>query len=833
MEDDKKNAMTEEVVEIVQQEAELPNEKAKTDPPEDSENGIQEQEISDPVNEDQPVEEAQVEEAIHEPPTEVAAEVAAESMDDSPTDQKEIPEVENATPEIVDATSEVEVAETSEEHQVEEGVGVIGEIKVEEEESMADIISKESVEVAALEEKGNLESEEKSTVTEEVARTETSQEVAQAIEEEISEEEIAERKEETAAGGGQTVDMKEEEIVEEDSVVEAEAKSDQSEEVVAEASQEGVVEVQKEGAEEASTESKGETAPEIDFDSIEISGLSKTEQLDLVKKMSEEENIRKIDSLFKKLGAHFDTAFQTDKKTALETFLKAEGADEADFQFKGDDIDQEFHSLYGKLRKKRAQFFQEVGKEKDNNLIKKNEILEILREIIDGEDQESFNKVKKLQEEWKSVGQVPGAQNQTLWASYHALMDRFYDHRSIYFELKELDRKKNLDAKYELCKKAETLDASTNITQAISQLNELHEEFKHIGPVPREDQEALWQRFKAASDLVYEKRNEHNEHQKEEFKANLVQKLAFVEKAKALAEFDSDRIKHWNGKTKELMELQKQWEAVGGMPRQSAKEVNKAFWGSFKKFFANKSQFFKKLDRERVENLAKKKELIAKALEIRESDDWESTANAFKGLQNQWREIGIVPDKYRKSLYEEFKGHCDYFFDKRRGQNAEQNEEFEKNLEKKKEILAQLDALAGDKEISLDRAFDLLDSFSSAGLVPRNAVGKTLEKYDKVCKRLLAVDSLSESDVDELKAHVQVSKLRNSPHGDRKINRKEGMLKRKISGMENDIYNWKRNIDFFGRSKNAEQMKAEFQTRIDDAEKELSSMKKELRLLQQ
>jgi len=208
MEDDKKNAMTEEVVEIVQQEAELPNEKAKTDPPEDSENGIQEQEISDPVNEDQPVEEAQVEEAIHEPPTEVAAEVAAESMDDSPTDQKEIPEVENATPEIVDATSEVEVAETSEEHQVEEGVGVIGEIKVEEEESMADIISKESVEVAALEEKGNLESEEKSTVTEEVARTETSQEVAQAIEEEISEEEIAERKEETAAGGGQTVDMR-------------------------------------------------------------------------------------------------------------------------------------------------------------------------------------------------------------------------------------------------------------------------------------------------------------------------------------------------------------------------------------------------------------------------------------------------------------------------------------------------------------------------------------------------------------------------------------------------------------------------------------------------
>jgi len=817
MEDDKKNAMTDEVVEIVQQEAELSDEEVKTDPPEGFENGMQEQEINDPIDEDQPVEEAQVEEAIQEPATVAATEVAYEEPNNSAIDQEKIQDDENVTPDIVEETSEVEVAETPEEPQVEEASEVI-------EEAIGEI------KVAAVEEEGNLESEDESVVAEEVA--ETSQEVVPAIEEEISEE-IAESKEEPAAVEEPAVDTKEEEVVEEDSVVEVEAKSDQSEEAVAETSQEVVTEVQKEGAEEAGAESKEKTAAEIDFDSIDISGLSKAEQLDLVKMMSEEENIRKIDSLFKTLGAHFDTAFQAEKKTALETFLKAEGADEADFQFKGDDTDQEFHSLYGKLRKKRAQFFQEIGKEKDNNLIKKNEILEILREIIDGEDQESFNKVKKLQEEWKSVGQVPGAKNQTLWASYHALMDRFYDHRSIYFELKELDRKKNLDAKFELCKKAETLDASTNIAQAISQLNELHEEFKHIGPVPREDQEALWQRFKAASDLVYEKRNEHNEHQKEEFKANLVQKLAFVEKAKALAEFDSDRIKHWNGKTKELMELQKQWEAVGGMPRQSAKEVNKTFWGSFKKFFANKSQFFKKLDGERVENLAKKKELIAKALEIRENDDWEATANAFKGLQNQWREIGIVPDKYRKSLYEEFKEHCDHFFDKRRGQNAEQNEEFEKNLEKKKEILAQLDAMAGDREISLDKAFDLLDGFSTAGLVPRNAVGKTLEKYDKVCKRLLAVDSLSESDVEELKAHVQVSKLRNSPHGDRKINRKEGMLKRKISGMENDIYNWKRNIDFFGRSKNAEQMKAEFQTRIDDAEKELSSMKKELRLLQQ
>ena len=570
---------------------------------------------------------------------------------------------------------------------------------------------------------------------------------------------------------------------------------------------------------------------EKEIEAIDLDTMSKVEQLDLLKSILDEADIRKIENLFKDLGTHYQTVFDANRKVALETFLKAEGSDEADFEFKGDDTDQEFRSLYEKLRRKRAQFYQELGKEKDDNLKRKNEILILLRKIIDGENQESFDRVKSLQQEWKNVGPVPGAQNHTLWASYHALMDRFYGHRSIYFELKELDRKKNLSAKLELCKKAEMLDASTDLRSAIAYLNELHEEFKHIGPVPREDQEALWQRFKAASDQVYQKRNEFHENQKVEFTANLEKKLALVEDVKALAVFDSDRIKNWNNKTKELLELQKRWESVGGMPRRSTKDVNKVFWGSFKKFFANKSRFFKKLDGERDENLVKKKKLLQKALEIREAEDWEATANAMKALQIQWKEIGIVPDKYRKSLYEEFNEHCNYFFERKRGQNAEQNLEFEKNLEKKKEILAKLQDMASVEGFNLEQVFVLLDEFYTTGFVPRNSVGKTLERYDKVCDKLLKIDSLSKIEIGELKSHIQVSKLKNSPNSGRKINRKEGLLKRRISGMENDIYNWKRNIDFFGRSKNSEQMKSEFQNRISDAEKELDAMKKELRLL--
>ncbi len=770
MEDDKKNAVTDEVVENVQQEAELTNEDNKIDPTEGSDEETQEQLINIPDEEERPDETAPVEEATVEKSPDLSIDSTEEVVNNQnyQKDASVLAVVETDDSEE-DSTTEKEIdaniEELTKENIIENGMSEDAPSKVEDSE-VEDTI------------------EEPTVLQEDVAS-------------------------------------------EEESVIEELPAKETAETIVQEEHHGDVSEADTKNAE--STEQP--TSDENQFESVDLVSLSKSEQLDLLKKMLGEENIRRIDALFKELGAHFDTNFDTEKKVALEAFLKIEGNDEADFEFKGDDIDQEFHSLYEKLRKRRSQYFQELGKEKDNNLIKKNEILILLREIIDGEDQESFNKVKKLQEEWKAVGQVPGSQNQSLWASYHALMDRFYDHRSIYFELKELDRKKNLDAKLELCKKAEVLDASTNLKHAISQLNELHEEFKHIGPVPREDQEALWQRFKAASDLVYEKRNDFNEHQKVEFQANLETKLGLVEKAKALTEFESDRIKHWNSKTKELQELQKQWESVGGMPRQSAKEVNKAFWGNYKKFFANKSKFFKWLDSQRDENLEKKKGLIAKALDMRESKDWEATANAMKKLQTEWKEIGIVPDKYRKSLYEEFNGHCNYFFEQKRGQNAEQNKEFEQNLERKKSILTDLQTMTNGGAFDLDKVFNLLDDYSSAGLVPRNAVGKTLDRYDKICGQLMNNESLSEFEVDELKAHIQVSKLRNSPHGDRKINRKEGILKRKISGMESDIYNWKRNIDFFGRSANAEHMKNEFQVRIDEAEKELARMKQELRLL--
>ena len=567
------------------------------------------------------------------------------------------------------------------------------------------------------------------------------------------------------------------------------------------------------------------------YSSVELDNADKSTLLDWLKKISKEDNIRKIDRLFKDLGTHFEAIFEEEKKAALEVFLAIEGNTEEDFEFKGDETDRTFNELYENVRHKRSHFYNQLEKLKEENLARKTEILDLIREAVDGEDQTSFNKVKKLQEEWKRIGQVPGAQNRTLWANYHALMDRFYDQRSIYFELKELDRKKNLETKIEIVEKAEALDASKDVKAAIVALNELHDEFKHIGPVPREDQEPLWQRFKAASDKVYEHRKEYTEQQKELHKKNLQAKSDLAEKVNTFSSFSSDRIKDWNQKTKQLLELQKQWEAIGSVPRDKAKDINHAFWGGFKQFFANKNKFFKSLDSQREDNLKKKRELVEKVKEAKESKEWDATTKLFKNLQNEWKEIGPVPEKYRKSIYEEFKAHCDDFFNRKRGLNAEQEKEFTENLNKKNTILNTLEELSKADQINVDEVFDYAQHFAAVGMVPRNAVGKTLDRYDKIAKKIISSPSLSEDEVAELKVHFEICKLRNSPHGNQKINRKEHILKRKVTGLENDISNWKNNLDFFAASKNADQLKADFIQKIEAAEQELDQLKQQLRLM--
>ncbi len=565
---------------------------------------------------------------------------------------------------------------------------------------------------------------------------------------------------------------------------------------------------------------------------IDYSHFSKKQLVKATEDLLKETDILPADRKLKEIKTYFDEIEKEERNTAFEKYL-AEGGEKDGFDYKGDELSARFHEAYKKLKERKKKHISELEADKEANLQAKQALLEKLRHLVDSEEtNQSISQLKAIQEEWKSLGPAHRKYAKNLWANYNALVYRFYDNISIYYELKELDRKKNLEAKRHLCERAESLVDNENIKEAIKELDNLHEEYKHVGPVPKEEQEPLWERFKAASDAIHVRRRAFVDELKEERQQNLQAKLELVEKTKPFTDFDSDSIKEWNEKTKEIRELQTQWEAIGSMPREQAKEVNKAFWSSFKKFFGNKSQFFKKLDGQREENLEKKEALVARAQSLKESTDWRNTANELKKLQQDWKDIGPVPEKQRGAVYKKFKAACDEFFNNRRTAFREEEKDYAENLKAKQEICEKIEKLATTSPDDVDTLMELNKAFQEIGFVPKKAIKSIQKRHEEAVDKFLAgVEGLDDTEKQDIKFNLQFSKLKNSPHANRKVGNKKMAVRKQISKLEDDLSVWKNNLDFFADSKQADKLKAEFSKKIEKAEEELSKLKQQLRVL--
>jgi hypothetical protein len=565
----------------------------------------------------------------------------------------------------------------------------------------------------------------------------------------------------------------------------------------------------------------------------DYSNYTKEELVKATEALLKDDDIKKADRLAGEIKHHFDELEEQERQVALDKF-KAEGGEEGDFEFQGDALSDRFYQAYRVVKERKTNYYQRLNQDLHQNYEDKLNILNRIREFVDSEEtQVSINKLKELQAEWRSIGRVPPQHNRTLWANYHALINRFYDNRSIYFELKELDRKKNMEAKLELCKRAEAIAEEDDIKKVLRELDELHEEYKHIGPVPKEDQEALWQRFKAASDRIHDRRREHMEQFKEQLNENLEKKRALCEEIKQFADFQSESIREWNQKTKDVQALQKRWESVGPMPREKAKQTNKQFWASFKQFFAHKGEFFKKLDAQREDNLKKKEALLEQAEQLKESTDWQKTANVLKGLQRAWKEIGPVPEKQRNEIYKKFKAACDTFFERKRESNKEQETAYQQNLKAKEAICEQIETLAKEGAKDTDKLYELSEAYAKIGFVPRNTIKKIAQRYEKAVESFMnQAKELDPQQKEELKLELEVTGMKGSPRAERKLDHKEFSLRKKINRLEEDISLWKNNISFFANSKQANQLKQEYEQKIEEASAELAHLKAQLDLIE-
>lgn len=559
----------------------------------------------------------------------------------------------------------------------------------------------------------------------------------------------------------------------------------------------------------------------------DFSQYSKEELLNFLKELKLENNFQEANSILKNIRQQYDHLHEAEEHAALVKFME-DGSLAEDFKYRKDEISTAFESVYNSAKEKIATFFSGLEKQKHKNLEIKKQLLEQMRAIIaSDESAESFQAFKKLQETWKATGQVPLTDAKELWANYQALTDIFYNNRSVYFELKELDRRKNLSLKQEIVAKVEQLLAHPNIQTAFNEMRKLQDEFRHIGPVPKEEHEPIWAKLKAASDALHVKRQAFLEDLTKVKEANYALKTALIEKLKEHQDFVSEKIDEWKEKTNVVLGIQEEWKKIGQVPEDKIKELSKDFWALGKKFFSNKNAFFKKLDAKRQENYDKKVILCEKAEALKDSEDFAATSKALIQLQKEWAKIGQVPLKYKDSIYVRFKNACDSFFQQQRDLKIQADTALLENLKAKETYLNELEAKLKANAVETEEGlFMHIQKWDDLGFVPMDHKKTLQEKFRAALLAIIEKMPLDAEAKEKLQLKIEVKQ-----GGSKQVESLVKDLQKKAGAIKAEIEQYNNNMAFFANSPKASALKEQITAKITEAEVELKKLNDKLRIL--
>ncbi|MBX0289622.1 DUF349 domain-containing protein [Hymenobacter sp. HSC-4F20] len=488
------------------------------------------------------------------------------------------------------------------------------------------------------------------------------------------------------------------------------------------------------------------------------------------------------------------------------------------------------------FRESRSRDAKAEDEQRAKNLAHKQYLLSQLRQLVESaETKDSSARIKALQHDWKATGPVPQKEAQELWNSYHALLDIYYNNRGLFFEMKELDRRRNLEAKEALIARAGALQQQPSINKALQELRQLHEEWKHIGPVPNEQRETLWQRFLQASEQVHDRKKEFLTARQTQENANLERKAALLEQLRPFGEFQTERVNEWRAKTDELQKLKEAWDAAGLVPRDKAETMNKQFWVAYKGFFQRKNQFFKALDEEKNANLKRKLELCEQAEAALQNPNWEEARETVIRLQKDWKLIGRVPEKQSDKVWNRFRTACDSFFDRKKEETRQREQHAQHLSQEQTQHLTRLAetvaTLSAEQPGTLEGFRHQVAEWQAFDGAARHA-DRAEERFQALMAKYLdTVPGLSYAERNDLLFTLQVERLKSAPDAQQLLYKKEQALRREINELENDISTLKTNLEFFARSKNASQLRQEYQGRIDDAQSRIDGLKKQLRTI--
>ena len=492
------------------------------------------------------------------------------------------------------------------------------------------------------------------------------------------------------------------------------------------------------------------------------------------------------------------------------------------------EIERGFKDLYGKYRSMRAEFIGEQNRQRDENFEQKSKILQELKALAEqpGDINAAYPKFRELQNRWRAIGAVPPAKAKDLYDSYYHNVEVFYDFVKINNELRDMDFKKNLEAKEELCRKAEELAESENSVQSFRALQKLHEEWKELGPVAKEMREQIWDRFKAATAVINKKYQAYFESAKEQQVANLKAKTELCEKAEAIANSELSAGSNWAQLSQQIQDLQKQWRTIGFAVKKENERIWERFRAACDKFFTAKKQFHTDFKDTLAANLAKKEQLCEQAEAVMNSEDWKKTSDILIGLQKQWKEIGPVPKKKSDQVWARFRAACDTFFNNKDRNSGGKGASMTENLAAKKELIAAIEAyqLSGDQEADLQAMHDFQAKWREIGFIPYKEKDKVQAAYRDALKSIFG-DMVSEG--RPRRASFQDRGRSAAP---RQLSERDRLIQ-KYTQLEQDIVTWENNLGFFEKSKGAEALISDFRSKIEEAKKDLTVLHEQIKSL--
>ncbi|MFI3316492.1 MAG: DUF349 domain-containing protein [Rikenellaceae bacterium] len=560
-----------------------------------------------------------------------------------------------------------------------------------------------------------------------------------------------------------------------------------------------------------------------------LDAKSKEELVELFATLLQNETVQSLRQSVESIKIAFYKIHRSEVDALRATFIE-EGGLEEEFVAPTDAAETKLKDLFKLYRKERDEYLASLEQQKEENLKLKLEVIEELKELINSDEtiNHTFTRFRELQQRWKDIGLVPLQNVKDLWETYNLHIENFYNFIKINKELRDLDLKRNLTAKTELCEEAEALCTEPSIIEAFRKLQKLHEQWHETGPVANEFKEALWERFRSASSRINKLHQEHFESMKAEQVTNLELKTKLCQEAEDLLSEMLSARKDWNKASDKLLELQKVWKSIGFAPKKDNNKIYERFRSACDKFFEAKREFYSSAKSEMDHNMELKTELCEAAESLQTSEDWKATTDALLELQAKWKKIGAVPRRYSDQIWKRFRAACDIFFERKSQHFSGRDTEQESNLEAKKALLEEMKAF-DIKEGGFDAIKNFQRRWSEIGFVPIKQKDAIQKEYKEVVDVMFSTLRGSERDRSMNRFKEKVSAMKGS--GDRRMKSERERLYNKVRQLEADIALLENNIGFFANSKGAESMIADVKAKIQRAKDEMQQTIEKVKLI--